>query len=110
MIARIENTGIKDASKKSQRMAAVYKPTKKDPLDAINNFLDIKNREAGSGGYAPGRDPDDPYKFNRGAFYSPDGGAFDSRNNVETAFTGSDFSGLVSKSDTDTKEICVFFN
>jgi len=85
-VARIEGTGIVTPSKDAnKRMAAVYKPTKKDPFDAINTFLDIKNREAGSGGYAPGRDPDDPYKFNRGAFFSPGGGAFDERNNVQIA-------------------------
>lgn len=33
-------------------------------------------------------------------YFSPGGGAYDSRNNVETAFTGSDFSGLVSNTDT----------
>lgn len=98
-MATIEGTGIKAPSKESTRMAAVYKPTKKDPLDAINNFLDLKMREPGAK-YAPGRDPDDPFKFNRGAFYSPDGGAYDSRNNIETASAGSDFSGLVSDSDT----------
>ena len=54
-MARIEGTGIKSPSKQAEkRYAAVYKPTKKDPFDAINTFLDIKNREAGAGGYAPG--------------------------------------------------------
>ena len=76
-MARIEGTGIVTPSKEAnKRLAAVYKPTKKDPFDAINTFLDIKTREAGTGEYAPGRDPDDPFKFNRGAFFSPDGGAY----------------------------------
>ena len=76
MIARIEGTGIREPSKEAnKRMAAVYKPTKKDPFDAINTFLNNKIKEPGEK-YAPGLDPDDPYKFNRGAFFSPDGGAY----------------------------------
>ena len=76
-MARIEGTGIVTPSKEAnKRLAAVYKPTKKDPFDAINTFLDIKTREAGTGEYAPGRDPDDPFKFNRSSFFSPDGGAY----------------------------------
>ena len=75
-MARIEGTGIKAPSKEAnKRMAAVYKPTKKDPFDAINTFLENKLKEPGEK-YAPGLDPDDPYKFNRGAFFSPDGGAY----------------------------------
>ena len=112
-MARIEGTGIKDPSKQAEkRYAAVYKPTKKDPFDAINTFLDIKTREAGTGGYAPGRDPDDPYKFNRGAFFSPDGGAYRDVQvasadlgslNVGDSFTGQADKNIAS-ADTGTDE------
>ena len=109
-MARIEGTGIVTPSKEAnKRLAAVYKPTKKDPFDAINTFLDIKTREAGTGEYAPGRDPDDPFKFNRGAFFSPDGGAYKDvqvasadlgRLDVGDSFTGQADKNLASASDS----------
>jgi len=63
----------KEAASKAveaKRIAAKY--PKKSSLDKMNDALDRMNKDLGPGFPKPaGRDPDDPFKFNRGAFFSP---------------------------------------
>jgi len=108
-VATIEGTGIKTPSEGSQRIAKVYyggpeaekrRQLKKD----LDKFMKDFGGSPASDPFNPkGRGMGDRYDPTASNYFSPSGGAYDSRNNVETAFTGSDFSGLVSKSDTDTK-------
>ena len=102
----IEGTGIKEPSKKASRMAmATYRV---DPLDKLNRdieraFKNLSNQESTGAVKETGRgmgDTFNPFKDrvdasdqieNRPSFFSPDGGAFDRRNNVQlAAIRGSD--------------------
>ena len=110
----IEGTGIKAPSKKASRMAmATYRV---DPLDKLNRDIDkaFKNlRNQGSVGrekmsgrgmadtFNPsldGADASNEIK-NRPNYFSPGGGAFDERNNVQVAQASGDFSGTFDESD-----------
>jgi len=63
----------KEAASKAveaKRIAAKY--PRKSSLDRMNDALDKMNKDLGPGFPKPaGSDPDDPFKFNRGAFFSP---------------------------------------
>ena len=107
----IEGSGIKAPSKKATRMAmATYRV---DPLDKMIRDIDkaskklsgqestgaVKETGRGMGDtFNPFKDRVDASPTNKGGFFSPDGAAFDPRNNVKVAsadlsgFTGSDFS------------------
>ena len=106
-MARIEGTGIKTPSDDSQKMAKVYyggleaekrRQLKKD----IDKFM----RDFGG---TPASDPFNPKgrgmgdRFDptavRPNFFSPGGGAFDERNNVQVASASGDFSGTFNESD-----------
>jgi len=103
----IEGTGIKSPSKKAERMAmATYRV---DPLDKLNrdiekNFRRLSNQESTGAVKETGRGMGD--RFNPFAdradarlnFFSPGGGAFDERNNVQVASAG-DFSGTFDEGD-----------
>ena len=96
----IEGTGIKAPSKKASRMAmATYRV---DPLDKLNRdieraFKNLSNQESTGAVKETGRgmgDTFNPFKDrvdasdqieNRSNFFSPDGGAFDERNDVQIA-------------------------
>lgn len=111
-MATIEGTGIKAPSEGSQRIAKVYyggpeaekrRQLKKD----LDKFMKDFGGSPASDPFNPkGRGMGDRYDPTAKAptenpnFFSPGGGAYDSRNNIETASAGSDFSGLVSDSDT----------
>ncbi len=110
----IEGTGIKAPSKKASRMAmATYRV---DPMDKMlrdmdKAFKNLSNQESTGAVKETGRgmgDTFNPFKDrvdasdqieNRPSFFSPGGGAFDPRNNVEVATAGSDFSGTFNESD-----------
>ena len=107
----IEGSGIKAPSKKATRMAmATYRV---DPLDKMIRDIDnaskrlsgqestgaVKETGRGMGDrFNPFKDRVDASPTNKGGFFSPDGAAFDPRNNVKVAsadlsgFSGSDFS------------------
>ncbi len=103
----IEGTGIKSPSKAASRMAmATYRV---DPLDKLNrdiekNFRRLSNQESTGAVKETGRGMGD--RFNpfadradaRSNFFSPGGGAFDERNNVQVASAG-DFSGTFNEND-----------
>mgnify|MGYP003154076120 CR=1 FL=1 len=96
----IEGTGIKAPSKKASRMAmATYKV---DPMDKVlrdmdKAFKNLSNQESTGAVKETGRgmgDTFNPFKDkvdasdqieNRSNFFSPDGGAFDERNDVQIA-------------------------
>ena len=90
-----------------KKIAAEYKV---DPFDKIlrdidRNFKRIGSQESTGGVKETGRgmgdrcDPSKDFQVKRrGGYFSPDGGAFDERNNVEVAST--DLSGLGIKDDT----------
>ena len=96
----IEGTGIKAPSKKASRMAmATYKV---DPMDKVlrdmdKAFKNLSNQESTGAVKETGRgmgDTFNPFKDrvdasdqieNRSNFFSPDGGAFDKRNDVQIA-------------------------
>lgn len=109
-MATIEGTGIKTPSKKSQRLAADYNNFV-DPMDKVLRDLDsaiqrTSGQESTGGVKETGRGMADTFNpakdFQvRSNYFSPGGGAYDSRNNIETASAGSDFSGLVAKTNTD---------
>ena len=102
----IEGTGIKAPSKKAQRMAmATYKV---DPMDKMlrdmdKAFKNLSNQESTGAVKETGRgmgDTFNPFKDrvdasdqieNRPSFFSPGGGAFDERNNVQIASAGDSF-------------------
>ena len=110
----IEGTGIKAPSKKASRMAmATYRV---DPLDKLNRdieraFKNLSNQESTGAVKETGRgmgDTFNPFKDrvdasdqieNRPNFFSPGGGAFDERNNVQVASASGDFSGTFNESD-----------
>jgi len=110
----IEGTGIKTPSKKSQKMAmATYKV---DPIDRMikdieTNFKRIGSQESTGAVKETGRgmgDTFNPFKDrvdasdqikNRPSFFSPGGGAFDERNNVQVASASGDFSGTFDEND-----------
>ena len=92
-----------------KKVAAEYKV---DPMDKVLRDLDSAiQRTSGQPstggvketgrGMADTFDPSKDFQVKRPNYFSLGGGAYDSRNNVETAFTGSDFSGLVAKTNTD---------
>ena len=105
-MARIEGTGIKAPSKKASRIAmATYKV---DPLDKLlrdmdKAFKNLSNQESTGAVKETGRgmgDTFNPFKDrvdasdqieNRPSFFSPGGGAFDERNNVQIASAGDSF-------------------
>ena len=109
----IEGTGIKSPSKKASRIAmATYKV---DPMDKVlrdmdKAFKNLSNQESTGAVKETGRgmgDTFNPFKDrvdasdqieNRPNFFSPGGGAFDERNNVQVATAG-DFSGTFNESD-----------
>jgi hypothetical protein len=98
----IEGTGIKAPSKKASRMAmATYRV---DPLDKLNrdiekNFRRLSNQESTGAVKETGRGMGDRFNpfadrvdasdqiENRPSFFSPGGGAFDERNDVQIAST-----------------------
>ena len=102
----IEGTGIKAPSKKASRMAmATYKV---DPMDKMlrdmdKAFKNLSNQESTGAVKETGRgmgDTFNPFKDrvdasdqieNRPSFFSPGGGAFDERNNVQIASAGDSF-------------------
>lgn len=110
----IEGTGIKAPSKKASRMAmATYKV---DPMDKMlrdmdKAFKNLSNQESTGAVKETGRgmgDTFNPFKDrvdasdqieNRPSFFSPGGGAFDERNNVQVASASGDFSGTFNESD-----------
>ena len=112
-MATIEGTGIKTPSEGSQRIAKVYyggpeaekrRQLKKD----LDKFMKDFGGSPASDPFNPkGRgmgdrfDPTAQAPTEKTNFFSPGGGAYDSRNNIETASAGSDFSGLVAKTNTD---------
>ena len=113
----IEGTGIKAPSKKASRMAmATYKV---DPMDKVlrdmdKAFKNLSNQESTGAVKETGRgmgDTFNPFKDrvdasdqieNRPSFFSPGGGAFDERNNVQVASASGDFSGTFNQSDFDS--------
>ena len=109
-MATIEGTGIKTPSKKSSEKATAFLGNFQKKAD--EKF--IKTYESKQEGNIQNSDFEtDRYnklkqkygdQFSSDAstnFFSPRGGAYDSRNNIETASAGSDFSGLVAKTNTD---------
>tara|TARA_E500000331_G_scaffold332559_1_gene355856 strand:+ start:69 stop:1583 length:1515 start_codon:yes stop_codon:yes gene_type:complete len=109
-VATIEGTGIKTPSKKSSEKATAFLGNFQKKAD--EKF--IKTYESKQEGNIQNSDFEtDRYnklkqkygdQFSSDAstnFFSPGGGAYDSRNNIETASAGSDFSGLVAKTNTD---------
>ena len=112
-MATIEGTGIKTPSEGSQRIAKVYYGgPEAEKRRQLKKDLDKFMKDFGG---SPASDPFNPKgrgmgdRFDPTAkapaentnFFSPGGGAYDSRNNIETASAGSDFSGLVAKTNTD---------
>lgn len=108
-MATIEGTGIKTPSKESSKKATAFLGNFQKKAD--EKF--IKTYESKQDGNIQNSDFEtDRYnklkkkygdQFSSDAstnFFSPGGGAYDSRNNVETASASGDFSGLVSDSDT----------
>ena len=90
----IEGTGIKAPSKKATKMAmATYRV---DPMDKMLRDMDkafkrLGSQESTGGVKETGRgmgdrfDPTKDFQVKRPNYFSPDGGAFDSRNNVQVA-------------------------
>ena len=98
-MAKIEGTGIKTPSKDSQRMAmATYRV---DPMDKVlrdidKAFKNLSNQESTGAVKETGRGMGDRFnpftdrvdasdQIKKTNFFSPGGGAYDPRNNVETA-------------------------
>ena len=106
-MARIEGTGIKTPSSSSQKMAKVYyggpeaekrRQLKKD----LDKFMKDFGGTPASDPYNPkGRGMGDRYDPTAAKpnFFSPGGGVFDKRNNVQVASASGDFSGTFDESD-----------
>ena len=106
-MARIEGTGIKTPSSSSQKMAKVYyggpeaekrRQLKKD----LDKFMKDFGGTPASDPYNPkGRGMGDRYDPTAAKpnFFSPGGGVFDERNNVQVASASGDFSGTFDESD-----------
>ena len=115
-MARIEGVGIKAPSSKSSRMAmATYRV---DPLDKLNRdiekaFKNLSNQESTGAVKETGRGMGDRFnpfadrvdasdQIDRKNYFSPGGGATDSRNDVQVASTN--LSGLTAKNDNFDKD------
>ena len=108
-MARIEGTGLKTPSKESSKKATAFLGNFQKKAD--EKFIKTYERKQ-DGGIQNSDFETDRYnklkqkygdQFSSDAstnFFSPGGGAYDSRNNVKTASASGDFSGLVSDSDT----------
>ena len=106
----IEGTGIKTPSKQASKKATAFLGGFQKKAD--EKFIKTYERKQESGIQNSDFETDRYNKlkqkygdqFSSDAktnFFSPSGGAFDERNNVEVATAGSDFSGLVAKANTD---------
>ena len=111
-MARIEGTGIKAASKDSKKVAQVYYGgPEAENRRRLNNFLKEFGEKSplsgGSGGTikipdmvpVPKASIKGDETFEKKNFFSPDGGAFDERNDVKFASASGDFSGTFNESD-----------
>ena len=102
--ARIEGTGIKTPSKKSIRLAGNQGPSTPVRIDTgvdINTGKPYKRvfQDFGAGRVGEIRLKKAEADIKRPNYFSPGGGAFDERNNVQVASASGDFSGTFNQTD-----------
>ena len=103
-MARIEGTGIKTPSKKSIRLAGNQGPSTPVRIDTgvdINTGKPYKRvfQDFGAGRVGEIRLKKAEADIKRPNYFSPGGGAFDERNNVQVASASGDFSGTFNQTD-----------
>ena len=105
-MARIEGTGIKTPSKKSMRLAGNLGPSTPVRIDKVTTGSGSTFKRVlpdfGAGRIGEVRLKKAEADIKRPNYFSPGGGAFDERNNVEVASASGDFSGTFNQSDFNT--------